>query len=288
MLAEPKETYVMDQSRPLRVVVLGQKNRFGHVLTTTIEQWGYKPVLLTSLEQVKEEMESRGGDVLLCDLDELFRRAVREKDEQSPASGLSIFEFMQRWGGEWFQGQLMIALSSRSLTRVRLEQLGAIALLQKPFDMGRLQRYLQAIQRLLQSRAMIDCARRSPEARLRLLIVEDNPQLAAILQRTLSERKTYDVLVASDGLEALELCVEWQPHCLVTDLIMPWMNGYQIMRCLSIALPQASPAFVMMSALAGREEQMQPAYLQGKSVTYIDKPFPVARLVTAIEEVCAG
>lgn len=288
MLAEPRETYVKGQSRSLRVVVLSQKNRFGHVLTTTIEQWGYIPVLLTSLEQVKEEMESRGGDVLLCDLDELFRRAVREKDEQSLSSGLSVFDFMHRWGEGWFQGQLMIALSSRSLTRVRLEQLGAIALLQKPFDMGRLQRYLQALQRLLQAREQFMRVREQPESRLRLLIVEDNPQLASILQRTLSQRQAYDVLVASDGLEALELCVEWHPHCLVTDLIMPWMNGYQIMRCLSIALPQASPAFVMMSALAGREEQLQPAYLQGKSVTYIDKPFPVARLVTAIEEVCAG
>jgi CheY-like chemotaxis protein len=72
----------------------------------------------------------------------------------------------------------------------------------------------------------------------------------------------------------------------VTDLIMPWMNGYQVMRCLAGTLC-TMPGFVVMSALNQREMPGDRSYLAGRAIEYIDKPFQLDHLLTAVERACA-
>jgi CheY-like chemotaxis protein len=67
---------------------------------------------------------------------------------------------------------------------------------------------------------------------------------------------------------------------------MPWMNGYQVMRCLAASSLQTMPAFVIMSALAQLEVPVNRSYLRGKMVAYVNKPFSIDHLFTAIEQVC--
>ncbi len=69
---------------------------------------------------------------------------------------------------------------------------------------------------------------------------------------------------------------------------MPLMNGYQVMRCLSINALYAFPAFVVMSALTHLEVPVDRSYLEGKAITYVDKPFHIDHLLTTIKQVCAG
>jgi CheY-like chemotaxis protein len=171
-----------------------------------------------------------------------------------------------------------------------LEQIGAIALLHKPFSMAQLQRYLYVLQRLLlpeqkQGRQMaVDAHERA----IRVLVVDDDKGVTNTVSECLSGEPGFAVAVAHDGLEALELCVDWHPQCVVTDLIMPWMNGYQMIHCLSASMLRAMPAFVVMSALTRLEGPRDRAYLTERGVTYVDKPFQIDHLLTAIKQVCAG
>ena len=65
------------------------------------------------------------------------------------------------------------------------------------------------------------------------------------------------------------------------------MNGYQVMRCLAASPLQTMPtAFVIMSALAQLEVPVDRSYLRGKEVAYVNKPFSINHLLTAIEQVC--
>ncbi len=255
-------------SSTLRVLIVGQQRSIDQVLAANIQCWGYNVRLLPTMLPIwSSEVD---GDVLLYDLDEALRLATL-------LGNRDVHLGQERW----VHRCLTIALSSRSVSRTALEQMGAIAFLLKPFEMGQLQQYLRVIQRLL----FEPQAPATGDAKRRILVVDDDVALVNIIQQLLLS-VGYNVAVAHNGLEALELCLDWRPLCIVTDVIMPWMNGYQVMRCLAASSAGPLPAFVIMSALAQLEVPVNNSYMQGLTLTYVNKPFTIDRLLTAIEQVC--
>ena len=199
----------------------------------------------------------------------------------------------------------MIALSSRSISRFTLEQIGAVALLYKPFQMGRLQRYLRVFQQVLfdeptggregasswspdTGRTPGKGAQQGSNQAARILVVEDHPRVAETIRQCLECEPRYDIRIAQDGLNALEQYVTWRPHCIVTDLLLPHMDGYQVMRTLSATPGQEMPAFVVLSALTQHELPESHVYPQRNSVVFIDKPFQIENLLDAVEQALAS
>jgi CheY-like chemotaxis protein len=272
----------MNQWRPLRVLCIGLQDNFGRIVTTNIQRWGHKVIAYPDALTLEVEIEESGrsslleGDVLLYDLD---------ASSHSWRSGESASVLQQGVlaSQQWPDAPLTIALSSRSISRSMLEQVGAVALLQKPFEMGHLQRYLSVLQRLLFAKMDMQS---SNHEKVRVLVVDDDVGVAHAIRQCLLYEAGYEVAVAYDGLEALEQWLNWQPECIVTDLIMPWMNGYQVMRCLAVGAQDTMPGFVVMSALTSLEGPGDRSYLEGRPVAYIDKPFHIEHLLSAIKQVC--
>ena len=274
----------MNQHRALRVLVIGQHNSFDQILAANIQCWGYEAEIISSTMAMLGE-ERIEGDVLLYDLDEAFRISMLTKGRDTPTLPIYLTKGIEQW---WQRVRFTIALSSHSVSRATLEQIGAIAFLHKPFEMGRLQRYLQLLQKLLLEEPVLsngDANPDIPEETTRILVVDDDVDIADALQQCLVEEAGYEVVVAHDGLEAVEQCLSWHPHCVVTDLIMPWMNGYQVMRCLAARPQRVLPAFVVTSALTQLEAPVSRSYLEGKTVAYVDKPFQIDYLLTTIQQV---
>ncbi|MGB0127732.1 MAG: diguanylate cyclase [Rhodocyclaceae bacterium] len=71
----------------------------------------------------------------------------------------------------------------------------------------------------------------SDRQRIRVLIVDDDPALRAMLRAAL-QKIGNEVIEAADGREALELALEKQPHMMVVDWVMPEMDGMQLTRAL--------------------------------------------------------
>ena len=61
----------------------------------------------------------------------------------------------------------------------------------------------------------------------RVLVVDDEVHITSVVSLKL-RNAGYDVTVAGDGEEALELCNELQPHLVITDLQMPYMSGLDL------------------------------------------------------------
>jgi len=267
----------VNQHRALRVLVIGQHNSFDQILAANVQCWGYEAVML--------DAEAIEGDVLLYDLDEAFRISMLTKGRDTPTLPIHLTKKIEQW---WPRVRFTIALSSHSVSRATLEQIGAIAFLHKPFEMGHLQRYLQLLQKLLFEELVLPRGDATPDITgetTRVLVADDDVDIADALQQCLVEEAGYEVVVAYDGLEAVEQCLSWHPHCVVTDLIMPWMNGYQVMRCLAARPHHVLPAFVVMSALTRLEAPEKRSYLEGKTVAYVDKPFQIDYLLTTIQQV---
>lgn len=277
----------MDQYRTLRVLILGQHSSFDQILAANIRCWGYEAVVASSTMAVPGG-EGIEADVLLYDLDEAFRISMLMGGRDASTLPIQLAKSSEEWKS---RARLTIALSSRSVSRTMLEQVGAVAFLYKPFEMGRLQRYLRVLQKLLfeapvdETLLHIDPGPDGDRANARVLIVDDDVDITDAIRQCLVEEAGYEVAVAYDGLEGLEQCLTWHPHCIVTDVIMPWMNGYQVMRCLAARSQRMIPAFVVMSALTQLETPVSRSYLEDRVVAYVDKPFQIDHLLTTIEQV---
>ncbi|MCK7498269.1 MAG: response regulator [Comamonadaceae bacterium] len=67
--------------------------------------------------------------------------------------------------------------------------------------------------------------------RLRVLVVDDDPALRAMLRSAL-QKVGNEVFEAGNGREALELTLEMQPHVMIVDWVMPEMDGMELTRAL--------------------------------------------------------
>ena len=64
----------------------------------------------------------------------------------------------------------------------------------------------------------------------RILIVEDEPELAAIYETLLKEQAGYNVRVAHNGKDALKVAEEHDPELILLDLRMPVMDGVEFLK----------------------------------------------------------
>jgi two-component system KDP operon response regulator KdpE len=113
----------------------------------------------------------------------------------------------------------------------------------------------------------------------RILIVDDEPQIALVLLRNLATHG-YDVRVASDGLSALQTFSDWPPDLIVTEFSMPDTDGLQLCRNLR-AISQLP--IIMLSA-RGEERTKVQAFDAGAD-DYVTKPFGMDELLARIRAV---
>lgn len=104
-----------------------------------------------------------------------------------------------------------------------------------------------------------------------ILVVDDNPAMATALADVL-EVKGYGVYTASSGKEALEILRDHPIHILLTDVIMPEMNGLELYRATRKAYPGLITIF--MTAYAA-DDLIQQGMAEGIK-TVLTKPMDIS------------
>jgi CheY-like chemotaxis protein len=117
----------------------------------------------------------------------------------------------------------------------------------------------------------------------RILVADDEPGLASAVSRFL-EREGHEVLVASDGVVALELLRQQSVDLTIVDIYMPNLDGIELTRRLRRELPDAKVIAVSGGGLAGRPDVLAMASLLGATRT-LAKPFTPEEMLTAVREV---
>jgi DNA-binding response OmpR family regulator len=115
----------------------------------------------------------------------------------------------------------------------------------------------------------------------RVLVVDDDPDLLATLKQGLQLLGGYEVLVASEGVAGLETFFTMPVDCMVVDLSMPGLNGYQLIRALRGDNATAQTPIVVLSALA--QEQVEIIGLLSGADAYLYKPVDLQTLIDTVE-----
>lgn len=112
-----------------------------------------------------------------------------------------------------------------------------------------------------------------------VLLVDDNKDMRDYVQRLLSRR--FHVKTAVNGKIALEQAVADPPDLVLTDVMMPEMDGFQLLAALRQHPITASIPVIMLSARAGEESRVEG--LQAGADDYLVKPFTARELVARVE-----
>jgi len=118
-----------------------------------------------------------------------------------------------------------------------------------------------------------------------ILVVDDERHVARVLSVAL-ERAGYAVETASNGEEAVYKLVEQKPDALLTDIMMPRMNGRELVAVVRKHFPQNQPPIVVMtSSLELEHRDWAKEY---SNLYFIEKPVSPRRIIQILGEHFCG
>jgi signal transduction histidine kinase/serine phosphatase RsbU (regulator of sigma subunit)/FixJ family two-component response regulator len=112
----------------------------------------------------------------------------------------------------------------------------------------------------------------------RLLVVDDNADMRAYLTQLL--QPDYDVLLAADGRAALQMALAQPVELVLSDVMMPHMDGFELVRALRADPRTARLPIVLLTARAGEEESVQGRHAGADD--YLAKPFSARQLLARV------
>lgn len=112
----------------------------------------------------------------------------------------------------------------------------------------------------------------------RILFADDNADMREYVRRLLRPR--YDVQVAPDGRIALALVKEYRPDLVLADVMMPGMDGFELLQALRSNQETSNIPVILLSARAGEEAQVEG--LEAGADDYLIKPFSARELLARI------
>ncbi len=110
----------------------------------------------------------------------------------------------------------------------------------------------------------------------RILILDDEPQITRVLRAALSAQG-YDVRIANDPEEGLQLYRDWAPDLVITDLMMPGMSGVEVTRAIRV---RATTPILVLSVRDHERSKVEA--LDAGADDYVTKPFGIQELLARV------
>ncbi len=113
----------------------------------------------------------------------------------------------------------------------------------------------------------------------KIVLAEDNSTLSLLLKFRL-EKEGYKLLIAADGKQAVELIEQHDPELILTDIMMPFISGLEVISHVRNKLNKQTPIIVFSAA--GQEEMVLKAFNLGAN-DFMGKPFSPNELVIRVK-----
>ena len=110
-----------------------------------------------------------------------------------------------------------------------------------------------------------------------ILIIDDDPTVSELIKRQLL-RDSYNVVIANNGKEGIELARKIKPNLITLDILMPEMDGWSVLRTLK-ADPEVSKIPVVMASILDEKNK---GFSLG-AADFVSKPIEKERLISSIQ-----
>ena len=119
----------------------------------------------------------------------------------------------------------------------------------------------------------------------RVMLAEDEPNIVESLSFLL-ERSGFEIAVHTDGSSALNDALTQPPDLLILDVMLPEMDGFEVLRKLRADARGKSLPVIMLTA-KGQREDREAAHAAGADM-FITKPFANADVIEAVRSLADG
>jgi DNA-binding response OmpR family regulator len=117
----------------------------------------------------------------------------------------------------------------------------------------------------------------------KILIIDDENDLTFFVKANLEMSGKCKVLIASNGKEGIKAASKLKPDVILLDIMMPHMDGFEVLKRLKQSPKTLSIPIIMLSAKGDEDSKMQAASSYNED--YIVKPVQIDALQQKIEEV---
>ena len=115
----------------------------------------------------------------------------------------------------------------------------------------------------------------------KILIVDDEPNIVMSLEYTF-KRQNFEVFIARDGMEALEILKNQLPDVIILDIMMPLVDGFETLQKIK-SNEQLSHCKVMFLSAKNKESDIEKGLSLGADA-YLTKPFSIKKVVDQVNE----
>jgi two-component system response regulator MprA len=129
---------------------------------------------------------------------------------------------------------------------------------------------------------MPDPAAAGEKASITVLVADDNDVAQRLCRRVL-EKAGYNVLIAADGLQAVEMALAKRPNMILMDVAMPGIDGIEAMRRIKAEIPGQPIVIASAHSMASDRER----FLAAGADDILSKPFRLADLVAIVAKLTA-
>lgn len=116
----------------------------------------------------------------------------------------------------------------------------------------------------------------------KVLIADDDPAIQELIRLNL-ELQGYQVIIASNGVETVRKALSERPDLIILDILMPEMDGYEVMRLLKNSEETSAIPVIVLTAYASDTGALV-SWLEGAE-GYLAKPFNPDELLMLVERV---
>ncbi|MBT8246126.1 MAG: response regulator [Winogradskyella sp.] len=118
----------------------------------------------------------------------------------------------------------------------------------------------------------------------KIIIVDDEPNIVMTLEYTF-KKNNFEVFIARDGSEALEILETVIPNVIILDVMMPKVDGYQTLKLIKGNEKLANTKVVFLTA-KNKASDIEKGLKLGAD-KYLTKPFSIKKIVSEIKELTA-
>lgn len=115
----------------------------------------------------------------------------------------------------------------------------------------------------------------------KILIVDDEPNIVMTLEYAF-KKKQYEVYIARDGKEALDIMDRQIPDAIILDIMMPEVDGYETLRVIKENQKLKDVKVIFLSA-KNKATDVEKGLSMGAD-KYVTKPFSVKQLIGSVED----